>query len=180
MGRAIPPVLHIRSDRGKPRIRGESQVCGQSRRHRPRRGGGDSPICNGFPNPSRTSLVESKPYSNRSAIQAFLRYYCPTQKTNDRRKHFMGLLRIARTPLVTVRPESTVMQAVKLMDQESIGAVTVMDGNDLLGIFSERDLMLRVISERKDPERTLVQDVMTSPVETIHRDCLCDEALKMM
>ena len=92
----------------------------------------------------------------------------------------MGLLRIARTPLVTVRPETTVMQAVRVMDQQSIGAVAVMDGNDLVGIFSERDLMLRVISERKDPERTLVQDVMTSPVETIHRDCLCDEALKVM
>lgn len=92
----------------------------------------------------------------------------------------MGLLRIARTPLVTVRPETTVMQAVRVMDQQSIGAVAVMDGNDLVGIFSERDLMLRVISERKDPERTLVQNVMTSPVETIHRDCLCDEALKVM
>ncbi len=92
----------------------------------------------------------------------------------------MGLLRIARTPLVTVRPETTVMQAVRVMDQQSIGAVAVMDGNDLVGIFSERDLMLRVISERKDPERTLVQNVMTFPVETIHRDCLCDEALKVM
>lgn len=92
----------------------------------------------------------------------------------------MGLLRIARTPLVTVRPETTVMQAVRVMDQQSIGAVAVMDGNDLVGIFSERDLMLRVISERKDPERTLVQNVMTFPVETIHRDTLCDEALKVM
>ena len=92
----------------------------------------------------------------------------------------MGLLRIARTPLVTVRPETTVMQAVRVMDQQSIGAVAVMDGNDLVGIFSERDLMLRVISERKDPEQTLVQNVMTSPVETIHRDCPCDEALKLM
>ena len=92
----------------------------------------------------------------------------------------MGLLRIARTPLVTVSPETTVMQAVRVMDQESIGAVAVMDGNDLVGMFSERDLMLRVVSERRDPERTLVEDVMTSPVETIHRDCTADEALKVM
>ena len=92
----------------------------------------------------------------------------------------MGLLRIARTPLVTVNPQSTVMQAVRIMDQESIGAVAVTQSNVLIGMFSERDLMLRVVSERRDPEQTLVEEVMTSAVETIHRDCTADEALKLM
>src|SRR5215813_8005638 len=138
-----------------------------------------SPICSGSLNPSKTSPPGSKPYPNRSAIRLVLRYYCPTQNTK-RAEDFMGLLRIARTPLVTVGLQATVMEAVRIMDQESIGAVAVTDGNLLAGIFSERDLMLRVISERKDPERTLVRDVMTSPVETIHRDTPCDEALKVM
>ena len=92
----------------------------------------------------------------------------------------MGLLRIARTPLVTVNPEATVMQAVRTMTDESIGAVAVTDGRRLVGMFSERDLMLRVISERRDPEQTLVRDVMTSPVETIDRDTAADDALKVM
>lgn len=92
----------------------------------------------------------------------------------------MGLLRIARTPMVTVSPAATVMEAVRIMDQESIGAVAVTQHHRLMGIFSERDLMLRVVSERRDPERTLIQDVMTTPVETIHRDSTPDEALKFM
>jgi CBS domain-containing protein len=92
----------------------------------------------------------------------------------------MGLLRIARTPLVTVRQDSTVMEAVRTMDQESIGAVAVTQGHMLVGMFSERDLMLRVVSERRDPEQTLVRDVMTSPVATIHRDSTADDALKVM
>lgn len=92
----------------------------------------------------------------------------------------MGLLRIARTPLVSVRPEATVMEAVRTMARESIGAVTVMNGNQLVGIFSERDLMGRVVLEQRDPERTLVRDVMTSPVQTIARDCTADDALKVM
>jgi CBS domain-containing protein len=92
----------------------------------------------------------------------------------------MGLLRIARTPLVTVRADATVMEAVRTMDRESIGAVAVTQGNALVGMFSERDLMLRVVSERRDPEQILVRDVMTSPVETIHRDSTADEALKLM
>ena len=92
----------------------------------------------------------------------------------------MGLLRIARTPLVTVRPESSGMEAVRTMAEESIGAVAVTDQNRLVGMFSERDLMLRVVSEKLDPERTQVREVMTSPVETIHRNSTADDALKVM
>ena len=92
----------------------------------------------------------------------------------------MGLLRIARTPLVTVHPQTTVMEAVRTMDQESIGAVAVTDGNLLVGMFSERDLMLRVVSEKRDPEQTHIRDVMTTPVETIPRDSTADDALKLM
>ena len=92
----------------------------------------------------------------------------------------MGLMRIARTPLVTVKPEITVMEAVRTMTEESIGAIAVVRGNRLAGIFSERDLMLRVVSPRRDPEQILVGEVMTSPVETIRRDSTADEALKVM
>jgi CBS domain-containing protein len=92
----------------------------------------------------------------------------------------MGLLRIARTPLVTVGPGATVMQAVQIMAEESIGAIAVTEGNRLVGMFSERDLMLRVVQGKRDPERTQVRDVMTSPVETIARESTADDALKVM
>ncbi|PYS40578.1 MAG: histidine kinase [Acidobacteria bacterium] len=92
----------------------------------------------------------------------------------------MGLLRIARTPLVTVHPETTVMDAVRTMAQERIGAIAVTEGTRLVGIFSERDLMLRVVVEKRDPERIYIRDVMTSPVETIRRDSTADDALKVM
>jgi len=72
------------------------------------------------------------------------------------------------------------MDAVRTMSEESIGAIVVKEGNRLVGIFSERDLMLRVISQKRDPEQTPIQDVMTSPVETIHRDSTVDDALKVM
>ena len=92
----------------------------------------------------------------------------------------MGLLRIARTPLVTVNPEATVMEAVQTMTKESIGAIAVTEGNLLVGMFSERDLMLRVVSGKHDPEQIHVREVMTSPVQTIPRDSTSDEALKVM
>jgi len=79
-----------------------------------------------------------------------------------------------------VNQEASVLEAVGVMAQESIGAIAVTQGNRLIGIFSERDLMLRVVSETRDPERTQVRDVMTSPVETIERDSTADDALKIM
>jgi CBS domain-containing protein len=92
----------------------------------------------------------------------------------------MGLLRIARTPLVTVRQNASVNEAVARMAEESIGAIAVVEGNRLAGMFSERDLMLRVVLQKRDPDQTHIWEVMTAPVETIHRDSTTDEALKLM
>ena len=92
----------------------------------------------------------------------------------------MGLQRIAQTPLVTVSPDATVIDAVRTMDRENIGAVAIVEGGVLRGIFSERDVMLRILLGKRDPEKTRISDVMTSPVETIHRSANADDALKMM
>ena len=92
----------------------------------------------------------------------------------------MGLLRITRTPLVTVSAEATVMDAVRTMHEERIGAVAVVADNRPTGMFSERDLMNRVVLERLDPDKTRVGDVMTSPVVTIPRAATADDALKVM
>ena len=92
----------------------------------------------------------------------------------------MGLLRITRTPLVTVSSQASVIDAVRTMNQEHIGAVAVVDDNRLMGMFSERDLMNRVVLERRDLDKTRVGDVMTSPVVTIQREATADDALKLM
>lgn len=92
----------------------------------------------------------------------------------------MGLLKLAQTPLVTVEPETTVFEAVRTMDRENIGAVAVLERNELVGIFSERDVMLRVVLAKREPEKTIIRDVMTFPVETISRDATADDALKLM
>src|SRR5438046_7368181 len=92
----------------------------------------------------------------------------------------MGLLRITRTPLVTVNAHASVMDAVRTMHEEHIGAIAVVDNSRLIGIFSERDLMNRVVLQRRDPDNTRVGDVMTSPVITIQRSSTADDALKLM
>ncbi len=60
--------------------------------------------------------------------------------------------------------DSTVMEAAKLMSDHRIGAIVVAKGDKIVGIFTERDVLNRVVAERRDPSTTLVKDVMTSPV----------------
>jgi CBS domain-containing protein len=72
------------------------------------------------------------------------------------------------------------MQAVELMASGRIGSVLVVDDNVVQGIFSERDVMLRVVMEGRDPKRTRVEEVMTSRVHSISMQTTGDEALKIM
>ncbi|MEM0912995.1 MAG: CBS domain-containing protein [Planctomycetota bacterium] len=69
-----------------------------------------------------------------------------------------------RVGVVSVSPETTVRDAAGLMNERRIGAVLVMDGEHLVGIFSERDVLRRVVVEGADPATTAVGKVMTSEV----------------
>ena len=81
---------------------------------------------------------------------------------------------------VTISPTATVMDAIRAMAGAKVGSVLVADGNHLEGIFSERDVMLRVVMEGRNPETTQVEEVMTAPVITIPVTTAGDEALKVM
>lgn len=92
----------------------------------------------------------------------------------------MDLLKIASVPPATVSPESTVIEAVRLMSERRVGAVAVTNGDKLAGIFTERDLMIRVVLENKDPKTTPVGDVMTAKPVSALSDVAMGEALATM
>src|SRR5262245_28508027 len=71
-----------------------------------------------------------------------------------------------RRPPVVAAPGATVQEVAEVMTAARVGAVPIVEGDQLVGIFSERDLMTRVVVPRRDPERTLVADVMTRDVVT--------------
>ena len=87
---------------------------------------------------------------------------------------------IASRSVVTVSRKATVMEAVELMAAARTGSVLVLDDEQLAGIFSERDVMLRVVMEQRDPRNTKVEEVMTSPVHSISMKTSGDDALKIM
>ena len=92
----------------------------------------------------------------------------------------MSLLKISSVPPATVAPSATVLEAVEVMAEHAVGAVAVVDGNQLLGIFTERDVMLRVVLRHRHPRDTRVGDVMTTPVETIVDESGEEDALVHM
>jgi len=79
------------------------------------------------------------------------------------------------TEVVTCGPGDTALHAAHLMNDHGIGAVVVVDGGRVVGIFSERDLMRRVVAAERDPATSVLRDVMTSPVITGTAEMLIDE-----
>ena len=73
----------------------------------------------------------------------------------------------------TCTKETTVQEAARLMSMRRVGALVVSDGGEALqGIFSERDVMMRVVAEGRDPARVRVGEVMTAEVITISREAV--------
>ncbi len=77
------------------------------------------------------------------------------------------LLRNSTRPPVTVEEKTTVYDTVKTMVKEKIGAVVVMKGKKMTGIFSERDVLDKVVLARLDAKKTPVSAVMTRQVLSI-------------
>jgi len=95
----------------------------------------------------------------------------------------MSLMKIAHVPAAIVSPGTTVFEAVRVMAREGVGAVAVVGGtgkSGLQGIFTERDVMLRVVQQERNPCSTTVAEVMTSPVETASEETTAAEALTLM
>ncbi|HEX8790819.1 MAG TPA: CBS domain-containing protein [Polyangiaceae bacterium] len=90
------------------------------------------------------------------------------------------LLRLARRPPVTIRRDATVQEAVRVMLDHQVGAALVLEDGRAVGMFTERDVMGKVVAERLDPETTKISAVMTSPVHTIPAEAEPAAALELM
>ena len=63
-----------------------------------------------------------------------------------------------------------VSEAIKIMTDRNISSIVIMHDDEPVGIFTERDLLKRVIMARRDPQQTMIEDVMSSPVISVHPD----------
>src|SRR5580658_3622214 len=82
--------------------------------------------------------------------------------------------------LFSVQEHESVAAVARQMADRHVGAILVMDHGELRGVFSERDLMLRVVLERLDPESTPVRQVMSTHLTTIEESATVEQAMEAM
>ena len=82
--------------------------------------------------------------------------------------------------LETAAPSDLVSEAVTKMHDKNIGALPVVDGGRVVGMFTERDALFRVINAKLDPASTLVQEVMTKDPECVSPETTVIDAMRMV
>ena len=79
-----------------------------------------------------------------------------------------------------VTPETSVSDAAALMEREDIGSLPVLDGEQLTGMITDRDIVIRAIAKGKDPRGMPVREVASREIVTVHADDDLSEALRLM
>ena len=80
----------------------------------------------------------------------------------------------------SVGPLATVIDAVNIMNDHHVGSVLVMEAGYPVGIFSERDVLVRVVATHRDPRQTLIRDVMTTRLHTASPDDSVLDVMQLM
>jgi CBS domain-containing protein len=88
----------------------------------------------------------------------------------------MAILANKGSGVLTIGKEATVLQAALLMNEHKVGALVVTEGDGVAGMFTERDVLRRVVGEQRDPASTRVEEVMTTEVAVCTPETTLDEA----
>lgn len=90
------------------------------------------------------------------------------------------VLRKKGSVIIALAPTATVLEAARVMSERSIGGVLIIDDGRLAGIFTERDILRRVVAEQRDPASTSLGEVMTQSVVTCTPASTLDECRVVM
>ena len=80
----------------------------------------------------------------------------------------------------SVSPDSKVFDAIKLMADKNIGALLVMSGDQLEGVFSERDYTRKIALKGKSSKSTAVREIISQPIISVVRDSTIEECMRLM
>ncbi len=90
------------------------------------------------------------------------------------------LLQKKSTDIWSTHPDTTVFEALQLMAEKDVGALLVIEDDQLVGIFSERDYARRVILHGKSSHETLTREIMTNDVFTIEASQTVADCMALM
>jgi CBS domain-containing protein len=80
----------------------------------------------------------------------------------------------------TVEPSTPIVEAAKLMKQEDVGPIPIVENDQVTGIITDRDIAVRVVAEGKDPTSTTVGEIASGNLVTVDPEQTLDEALRLM
>jgi CBS domain-containing protein len=95
-------------------------------------------------------------------------------------KTIKHIMRLKKKEIWTTAPDATVFEALKLMAEKDIGAMPVLDGKKLVGIFSERDYARKVILKGKSSKKTPVSEIMSTNLITITPNQTNEQGMVLM
>ena len=101
-------------------------------------------------------------------------------RSRDKRQTALNEIFKKGEAIHSVGPDTLVTECVRLMTASKIGALIVMDGERLIGIFTERDALNKVLAGGLDPRNTKVSAVMTKDPYCIHPTTTVDDAMKLI
>ena len=90
------------------------------------------------------------------------------------------LLKVKGPGCLSVGPGENVYSAVKIMAEEDVGSVLVMDGATLVGILTEREYARNVVLKGRSSPQTLVRDIMSTPVAYVEPDATVEDCMALM
>ena len=95
-------------------------------------------------------------------------------------KTLKQMLAARKRPLAVVAPTDSVFHALTLMAQHDVGALLVLEGEQLVGIFSERDYARKIMLQGKSSKETLVREIMSDKVAYVTPASTLDECMALM
>jgi len=92
----------------------------------------------------------------------------------------MKLKQIMTQKVTTIHPDDTLQTAARIMRDRDVGFLPVYEGNELIGVLSDRDIVVRAIAEDMDPKAKLGRTLVTSPAIYCFEDQSIDDATDLM
>lgn len=82
--------------------------------------------------------------------------------------------------VITINKEKTVVEAAKIIEDKRIGSLVITDNGNIVGVLTERDIITRCIAKECNPSKTMISEIMSTPVVAIDPEADAMDAAKLM
>ncbi len=87
---------------------------------------------------------------------------------------------IVKRKAIIVHPNDSIHKVAKVLSKAKVGSAVVMEGEDIAGVITDRDILDKVVAQGKDPKKVKVREIMTENVVTIEDDYTVEDAIERM